>query len=549
MIGRRAWLASVVGAVGAVAGPACAREGRRVVPCAFDEVPPEVGHRLRGSSAELIARVSSSPAIRVDVVVVGGGVAGLAASRALRRGGVESFLLLELDQELGGTSASGTSGIGPVPFGAHYLPVPRASNEELVTFLDEIGLVERVGGDGLVSIREPYLVRSPESRIFENGYFHEGERPLDGASPASREAFERFEALVDGFAERRDASGRRAFELPVERSSDEPELLALDRASAAAFLTEHGLEDPRLHAFLDYGTRDDFGCSLATCSAWAMLHYHASRRLPASRETAPHIAFPEGNAAFVDRLAHGLGDRIRRGAIALDVRTLGDVGQVIGLDRTSGEPFRIEARRIVVATPKHVAARMVAEVREDPARPFAAFTYAPWVVGNLHLRRPPRSRGLPFAWDSIVAGSEALGYVNASHQRMRETGPTVLTHYRALVDPDPRAARAGLLAASADELGRLILDDLRRAHPDLEDVTTRITIRRHGHGMIRPVPGFFTSASRTSARRPRGVVHFGHTDDSGMALFEEAFGQGMRAGGEVVAMLHGNPGTEPGPRL
>ena len=33
---------------------------------------------------------------------------------------------------------------------------------------------------------------------------------------------------------------------------------------------------------------------------------------------------------------------------------------------------------------------------------------------------------------------------------------------------------------------------------------------------------------------PRGVVHFAHTDLSGIALFEEAFDHGLRAAREVA---------------
>ena len=41
-----------------------------------------------------------------DVVIVGGGVAGLSAARKLKQAGVD-FVLLELEPEVGGTAVSG----------------------------------------------------------------------------------------------------------------------------------------------------------------------------------------------------------------------------------------------------------------------------------------------------------------------------------------------------------------------------------------------------------------------------------------------------------
>ena len=85
------------------------------------------------------------------------------------------------------------------------------------------------------------------------------------------------------FAALRDAKGRRAFALPRRRSSDDAEWTALDRISMREWLTRSGFSGARLFWFAEYATRDDFGSSLDDTSAWAGIHYFASRLRGASR--------------------------------------------------------------------------------------------------------------------------------------------------------------------------------------------------------------------------------------------------------------------------
>ncbi|MEZ5347549.1 MAG: FAD-dependent oxidoreductase, partial [Pyrinomonadaceae bacterium] len=100
------------------------------------------------------------------IVIVGGGVAGLSAAWKLKRGGINDFVVLELEKRLGGTSASGTSGLVSYPWGAHYLPVPFKENTELVSLLAEMSLIESRDENGGLIIPEQHLTRDPEERVF-----------------------------------------------------------------------------------------------------------------------------------------------------------------------------------------------------------------------------------------------------------------------------------------------------------------------------------------------------------------------------------------------
>jgi hypothetical protein len=86
------------------------------------------------------------------------------------------------------------------------------------------------------------------------------------------------------------------------------------------------------------------------------------------------------------------------------------------------------------------------------------------------------------------------------------------------------------LTKSEDYWKQLIIDDLKIAHPDIENVVQEIDIQRIGHGMISPVPGFLFGNARVEASHAiDNKVFFAHSDLSGISIFEEAFHQGINA--------------------
>jgi hypothetical protein len=156
-------------------------------------------------------------------------------------------------------------------------------------------------------------------------------------------------------------------------------------------------------------------------------------------------------------------------------------------------------------------------------------------VANLHLRGRPAWRGFAPAWDNVLHDSPSLGYVNATHQRGRDHGPSVWTYYLPMTDADPRAGRTRLLEPSWGEWRDAILGDLSRAHPDLGRHVEKIDVWRWGHAMVQPRVGVVWGQARRRAALPVGAIHFAHTDLSGVALCEEAFFHGIRAADECLS--------------
>lgn len=483
----------------------------------FAGATPERGHVLREPR-----RLAEPAGVqRTQVVIAGGGIAGLAAARALRRRGIEDFVVLELEDEAGGNSRGALLGGIVHPLGAHYLPVPPDSAPEVQDLLEELGLRRREAGRWRYD--ERHLCHSPQERVFFEGHWQDGLLPLQGVSPATLAQYRRFSALVDGA--RRDAP----FAIPAALRARAPHHLALDAVPLATWLDQQGLADPHLRWYLDYCCRDDYGAGLDTVSAWAGIHYFAARHgfhLPGEGEAADAVlTWPEGNAWLARALAAPLKDRVKSGRTVLRIsETRGSV-EVDALETASGRTQRWLARHCIVALPVFIAARVVQNPPEALRRRAAATRLAPWVVVNMHLDSPLReSPGPALAWDNVVYGAGGLGYVVATHQNLDpRPGPTVLTWYCA----PGEAARADLLRQPWTHWRDRVLTELSVPHPDLPGRITRISVARYGHAMAVPVPGTLTLPA---APRTAGRLSFAHSDWAGYSIFEEAFTLGHHAG-------------------
>ncbi len=531
---RREVLASFLGLPAALAG--CSSP---VPPLPAGEiVGPSVGigHRLRDGER------FTPPAERWErcaVVIVGGGIAGLAAAWRLQKAGFHDFVLLELEKAPGGTSRSGAAGTIPYPWGAHYVPAPMAENRPFVALLDEMGVLEGRDADGQPVVAEPFLCRDPHERVFYKGRWYEGLYLHEGASKDDLAQLKAFNAEIDRWVAWRDAKGRRAFAIPVATGSDDADVTVLDRTSMAEWLERHDWTSPRLRWLVNYACRDDYGSTLEDTSAWAGVFYFASRIREPGAEAQPLIAWPEGNGRFVTHLYEQARAQVRLGLAAAEVIPTDPAGRagidVVAVDGAGASVQGIHAEQVVFAAPHFLTPYLLRPYREQAPAHVAAFEYGAWLVANLTLTGRPRERGFPLAWDNVLYESPSLGYVVATHQQGRERGPTVFTYYYPLCDTNPRVARTRLLGMDWRSCADVVLTDLARAHPEIRRLVERLDVMRWGHAMIRPRPGFVWGGARAAAARPHRGVHFANTDLSGVALFEEAFFHGVRAAEEVLA--------------
>jgi protoporphyrinogen oxidase len=516
--------------------------------CSGAEAPALPPGELIGASDALGHRLRDRPPIgvpaaaphRTAVVIVGGGVAGLAAAWRFLKAGFCDFLLLELEPAAGGTARSGSSAVTAYPWGAHYIPAPLAQNRLLIRLLGEMGVLEGTDHDGKAIVAEQYLCRDPQERIFYKGRWYEGLYLHAGADERDRAEWRAFNTEMERWAEWRDGRGRRAFAIPIAAGSDDAEVTALDKLSMAEWLDQRGWTSPRLRWLVNYACRDDYGCTLDQVSAWAGVFYFASRLDRPGAEAQPLITWPEGNGRLVAHLYRQAQSHVRLGLLVGDLAP-GDPPDDRGIDITAVEAnndraLHFHADQVVFAAPHFLTHYLIRPYRDNPPRHLADFEYGSWMVANLFLKDRPLGRGFPLAWDNVLYESPSLGYVVATHQLGIDRGPTVLTYYYPLCDADPRQGRARLLGMDRASCADLALTDLSRAHRDIRALTERLDVMRWGHAMIRPRPGFIWGGARAQAARPYRGIHFAHSDLSGVSLFEEAFYHGVRAAEEVLVV-------------
>ncbi len=416
----------------------------------------------------------------------------------------------------GGNSRWGENEITAYPWAAHYVPVPDAGASLVRELFEELGVLK----DGVWDERT--LCFEPQERLYIHGRWQEGIEPEADATSKDRDDYRRFQARMAEFR----ASGE--FTIPMERGArldrrakergakeQEAKTLALDSLSFAEWLRQNQFTSPYLDWYANYACRDDYGALARDTSAWAGIHYFASR---AQEEKGP-LTWPEGNGWIARRLIERVRPFLRTSSPVYGI--LRDKTRL----RVRTESVEYLADRVIFAAPTFLAPYLI-----EGAPPAAGFIYSPWITANLTLDRLPAKRGIETAWDNVIFESLALGYVSATHMSLRShIERTVWTFYWSLAEGSPDQMRARLLERDWGWWRDAILNDLAHAHPDIRNCVARMDVMRMGHAMARPVPGFLGSDTRRRFAAGAGPIYYANSDLSGFSIFEEAQYRGVTA--------------------
>jgi len=507
---------------------------RRQFPGRIVGASSDIGHLARGGDLP-----QPKDIVSVDTVIIGGGIAGLSAAHKLKKNGYKDFVLLEMESHVGGNSSFGKNEITSYPWGAHYLPLPGPEAKSVRDLLEELGVITGYDSAGLPIYNEYFLCADPHERLFIQGRWQEGVVPQVGITQKDRRQYEQFFKQMEKMKVARGNDGKRAFMIPVDQSSQDPKFLNLDKISMASYLQTNGWDSPHLSWYVNYACRDDYGLPHDKVSAWAGIHYFASRVGRGSNaDSHTVLTWPEGNGWLVEQLRARVSEKVQDNSFVYSIENQDGQVLVDYLDTKTKGATRLKAKSVIFAGPRFVAARVLKDFKTKKPAYLESLQYWPWVVANVSLRSLPRGNGAPLSWDNVSYYSESLGYVVATHQSLSlNPKKTVITYYLPLTKALPSEGRKEALMKKHQDWAQEIAQDLSKMHPGIENEIENIDVCVWGHGMIAPTVGFVWGNHRSQMLSSVGNVYFAHSDMSGISIFEEAHYRGVSAAEKVLSNL------------
>lgn len=465
-----------------------------------------------------------SKSISIDTLIIGAGVSGLSCAWELSKNN-KDFILIDLDYKVGGNSVGSINDTGEFPLGAHYLPIPGKDAPELKQLLIDLGITKNKDINSL-EYDDLYLCHDLKERLFIHGRWQEGLVPEKGLNEFDKSELIRFFKLMQEYQVALGDDNKRAFTIPLERSSKDQQYRQLDNNTMSEFLNEQDFKSEYLLWYVDYCCRDDYGAGIKDVSAWAGIHYFAAR------EDEELLTWPEGNYFLIKRMLQHLQKNIALNKILFSVEKKGKNYKALVYDFQNKQSIEYVAKNIVYAAPSF-SAKNIFKI-ESISNQLSALNkeYVPWMSANIELEAYNDWGNLDVAWDNVNYHGRSLGYVNSSHQNINTRRVNVnLTQYWDLKNIWGKKARLKALHTTHQEWCQLVIDELKLTHPEIIPHIKKVDIGLWGHAMAIPKKGFLDTISKQEEGEN---IYFAHTDINYISLFEQGFYQGYFAAQKVL---------------
>ena len=469
--------------------------------------------------------------IQIQYLIVGAGISGLSAARQLKKKGIEDFLVLELENKLGGNSANGQNQYSKFPLGAHYLPLPNLRDKELLSFLEESKIIVDYK-DSLPVFDEQQLCFDPNERLFIRNSWQTDLIPRYGNPKKVDSQIDLFLQKMADFRDKKGNDGKYFFDIPLFFCSSDDALNSLDLMTMKSWLIENNFNAEELLEYVDYCCRDDFGLGIEFVSAWAGIHYFAARKHENKKYDDTVLTWPEGNGRLVNHLKSFVENKVLTNHLAYEIQSVSNGVKVSVFNAKTNESINILAEKVIVTTPQYITKYLFPERKKLSQ----GFHYAPWFTASITLTDISDDGSFPLSWDNVIYKSKGLGYVYNQHQNLEQIiDKKVITYYYSFSSNDLQKDRKELLKKPIEHWEKIVLSDLKIAHPEIEKYIQTIEIHRIGHGMISPVPNFLKSNNlKEASKNIENKIFFANSDLSGISIFEEAFHQGINVVNAIV---------------
>jgi len=442
--------------------------------------------------------------LNTDILIVGGGLAGLSAAHRLRN---RDYLVIELSDRPGGTSGAEIHNGLEMAQGAHYdLAYPSYYGEEAIKMLEDLDIIKFNAFSKLYDFTDTRYLIDPRHKenCFSNGEFTEDVLP---EGPGR-------DQLID-------ALNKYAGKMPMPTRLIGKEFRHLNNISFIDFLQQKMDIAKDLKTGLDYNMRDDYGASSDRVSALAGIHYFQCR--PYFTQPVPLFSPPEGNYYFVKKIAESLDEnRILLQHLGINIQKSGNKFITRVLDAANKRSRTITSDKIIYAGQKHV----LQYVFPTDYSLFESNEYAPWLIVNLVLKK--RQNDPPF-WQNEMPGRHPhmLGFVDASAQhKSNESSQTFITMYYNL-KPEERNLLSEIEFAADGIVDNTVKHASAYFGKDITPEVDKAYIKVMGHAMPIPVPGYLFN-DRNQYRNEQNLVYAG-VDNGRLPLLFEAIDSGIVA--------------------
>ncbi len=436
---------------------------------------------------------------RHDVVIVGGGVSGLAAAYRLQH---RDFLLLEKEPHWGGNAYAMEYEGSMYATGSAFL----TKDEHAYPFSKEIGL-------------EPLPVNSPDGSIIRGEFVADtwGNGLNKLPYPASvREAFEKFK--------------KEMLAIDVEKRTKE-----LFGKPFSDFMKAY---PPELTQWWDnYGPSNWGAGSEDTAAGLAIL---SLQEMAEESGVDNRYTWPGGLGAVTKRLAELLEtkykDRMQMGATTVAVVSEKENVQVTYM--LDGELKTVAAKAVIMATPKFITRCIVDGLPEKQSDAMHQIRYIPYPVVNLIFDKPVFDHG----YDTWCPGNTFTDFIVADWVVQKQPAYKQIFNIISCYTPMREEDRGYLLnEIGARRIAANVLRDFQKLMPGMNVDPVEVHIYRRGHPMYMSKPGLFTDV-QPLVRRPMDRVFFANTDSEGPeSTTDSGIQAAQRAVKEVEARLAGRP--------
>lgn len=412
-----------------------------------------VGHKLRDGK---IPRFPTSPERKVDFVIVGGGISGLAAAYHLRN---HDTLLLEQYNEAGGHARGGShNGIG-YSYGAAYIAVVEGAVGDL---LHELNL-------------NPVELDETKNSWYLN------DKWLRSATGGNEHKF--FEELKRFRNENKTFWG--GWDGTYSKTLlDNADLMKMDGEPFENFFKSY---DPTFAALMDSVLRSGVNGGVGSLSTLAGL---ATLEDVFEKTYLLSGGNPAVSRELVKKLQQANSKLLQTGAFTWSVQ-LKDNGANVVYSMPDGSMHMVECKHVIMAAPLMVAMRIMKGVADKAKATMMRFRYGSYLVANLMMKK----RTFDGAYDNWVASPYEIADITLAetpYMMANQYKPEMGSVWTIYIPYDlASTGRTLLYQGNKRKFATSIVSQLEKLFPGVTKNIDQIVLSRWGHSMAICKPQYF----------------------------------------------------------